>query len=221
MQLDIHRLNNVEIPAGGYKCISCGHSGATVRMMTGHPTEGMGGSYSMGDDLSVNSMNSAMSLLSDPSTAAVLNRTAGLRPLGGYVEPEDAKAKAKLEKKRAAQAHANRRPTTGTGQEPLYRRARLAAQLREIPKVTQVDLGHVQQYAMDDDINFDDEFSLSSVQSRQSRQPRGQSQQGLQRPEGEMMSRSLPSEPVRLPSVSPAKPNSQVGSIPNSGLSVE
>lgn len=198
VQLDISKINQGEVPAGGYKCLSCGHNGATVRLMTGspHPHEDPVMSRSAPDDASV---GSAMSLLSDPSTAAVINRTAGLRPLGGFHEPQDPKVAAIAEKKRNAQAHMHRsRPTTS--QEPLYRRARLAAQLKEIPKVTPVDLGHLPQYAMDDeDISVG---SLASFESLSFHSPK----------KGDLHSRSVSSEILKLPQVhsSPAFSKSSV-----------
>ncbi len=182
VKVDIARLNGVEIPAGGYKCLSCGHSGTTVRLMTGGPSPrnddvedlSFSSHITHGDDVSV---NSTLSMLSDPSLVAVLNRSAGLKPLGQYREPEDPKVQAISEKKKAVHAHINRRPHTT--KEPLYRRARLAAQLREIPKVTQVDLGHIPQYALDDDIR--DDFSLNSKSSMYSNQ-NSQSEKGLKLP---------------------------------------
>lgn len=197
VQLNISRLNKGEIPAGGYKCLSCGHNGATVRLMSGaphHDDESVNSFQSRGrispDDASV---DSAVSMLSDPSTAAVLNRTAGLRPLGGYSEPQDPKVVARAEKKKAIQAHISRqRPTTTS--EPLYRRARLAAQLKEIPKVTPVDFGHLPQYAMDDDITIGSFRSMSSLQEHSG-------QESAQ--DNDKLSRSLSMEPLRLPPMSP------------------
>lgn len=200
MHLDIEKMNSGEIPAGGYKCISCGHSGATVRLMSGVPSshrDGSSPSPHMTDDASI---GSAVSLLSDPSTAAVLHRKAGLRPLGGYSEPQDPKVAARAEKKKAAQDHIKKaRPNTS--KEPLYRRARLAAQLREIPKVTPVDLGHLPQYAMDDD-----DISMDSMFSQQSRLTRN----AFHTFDG-VMSQSTPSEALKLPQVSPVRSSPSPG----------
>ena len=200
VHMDIEKMNSGEIPAGGYRCISCGHSGATVRLMSGVPSsqrEGSSPPPRMNDDASV---DSAMSLLSDPSTAAVLHRKAGLRPLGGYSEPQDPKVMARAEKKKAAQDHIKKaRPSTS--KEPLYRRARLAAQLREIPKVTPVDLGHLPQYAMDDD-----DISMDSMLSQHSRLTRN-----TYHTFDGVMSQSTPSEALKLPQVSPVRSSPSPG----------
>ena len=152
-----------QVTAGGVKCISCGHPATQARAMTGVPvprgsSSSAAGGVDQSDNGSVGS-NSVVSQLSasyltDPSTLAVLHRNAGLKSLQQHYDPQDPRPLRPVTNLSISNSRRNKRPSTS--KEPLYRKARLAAQLREIPKIRNVDFGRAPLYALDDEINFDD-----------------------------------------------------------------
>jgi hypothetical protein len=111
-------------PAGGTKCISCGGGFAGGKPHT------LGDGSSVGGGGSVSSASILPDSLGDyEQFVQVLNRNAGLKPLGRVLAPELPKT-----------AHGRSRKETA--QDPLYRKAKMAAQLREIPKIPMISMGY-------------------------------------------------------------------------------
>mmetsp|Transcript_12045 Transcript_12045/g.22293 ORF Transcript_12045/g.22293 Transcript_12045/m.22293 type:complete len:1182 (+) Transcript_12045:122-3667(+) len=129
-------LQDDEEPAGAFKCISCGTGGKR-----------------MSPNTSLESLSFASVLMSQSAevqrnrggdidqTAAVLNRQAGLRPVSRQQKPMTPKVYTP-----------SSAPTKEMTLEPLYRRAKHANNLREIPKIPNVTfgVGNSNQYKMDD-----------------------------------------------------------------------
>ena len=152
----------------GARCLGCGNRTTQFRAITGIPgprhkqtLDNSSDNVSIGSALN----NSVTSYLSDPSTVAVLQRNAGLRSLQPHVDPQDPKG-SRSTGNLGQTNDKPRRVRPVTSKEPLYRKARLAAQLREIPKVVQVDFRQ-RNYIMDDDDRSLGEASLgdSSINS--------------------------------------------------------
>lgn len=129
-------LQDDEEPAGAFKCISCGTGGKR-----------------MSPNTSLESLSFASVLMSQSAevqrnrggdidqTAAVLNRQAGLRPVSRQQKPMTPKVYTP-----------SNAPTKEMTLEPLYRRAKHANNIREIPKIPNVTfgVGNSNQYKMDD-----------------------------------------------------------------------
>ena len=126
-----------EEPAGAFKCISCGTAGKKMTPNT-----------------SLESLSFASAIMSQSAevkrnrggdfdqTAAVLNRQAGLRPVSRQQKPMTPKVYTP-----------SSAPTKEmTTLEPLYRRAKHANQVREIPKIPNITfgVGNQNQYRLDD-----------------------------------------------------------------------
>jgi hypothetical protein len=130
------RILQDEEPAGAYKCISCGTAGKKMTPNT-----------------SLESLSFASVIMSQSAevkrnrggdydqTAAVINRQAGLRPVSRQQKPMTPKVYTP-----------SSAPTKEITLEPLYRRAKHANQVREIPKIPNITfgVGNQNQYRMDD-----------------------------------------------------------------------
>lgn len=127
-------------PAGAYKCISCGSAG---KKMT--PNASLE-SLSFASALMTQSMEVKRNRGGDlEQTAAVLNGQAGLRPLSRQQKP--------LVPKSFTPASAPARDMSKeVVLEPLYRRAKHANQIREIPKIPNITFGagNSNQYKLDE-----------------------------------------------------------------------
>ena len=134
VQQSLHSKDSVgddsEAPAGSVKCISCGTFTTKV-----YPLDSPSGSIGVVPDTRGDY----------EQMVTVLQRNAGLKPLNRHhnaVMPKPATAGSRIR-----------------SQEPLYRRAKIANQLREIPKIPLVTMSHSasspsQLYVLDD--SFDD-----------------------------------------------------------------
>ena len=144
--------DDASLPAIGLKCISCGGGFA-------------GGSK---NSLASDASSAGSSILPDSlgdyeQFVQVLNRSAGLKPLGRITVPDLPKTAFVKTRKEAAQ-------------EPLYRKAKMAAQLKEIPKIPLMSMSHssstpeqiFQMSQNDDDDNSTLATSVASTRTKQS-----------------------------------------------------
>lgn len=129
-------LQDDDEPAGAFKCISCGTGGKR-----------------MSPNTSLESLSFASVIMSQSAevqrnrggdidqTAAVLSRQAGLRPVSRQQKPMTPKVYTPTSA-----------PSKEMTLEPLYRRAKHANHIREIPKIPNVTfgVGNSNQYKMDD-----------------------------------------------------------------------
>jgi hypothetical protein len=160
--LKISTDNDATGPAGTFRCISCGSTS---------PTQGAGMKFlDKGLEIPFAHNSSSLTLnVSDKSVdkeqlLAVINRSAGLKPIGLHYQPMRPRSNYQQNAKNKVE-----------NSEPLYRRAKLANQYRESPKVSQSasNLNSLSSsaYVLDDPGNI---ASIASI-------PRSQSQSGIAR----------------------------------------
>ena len=125
-----------EEPAGAFKCISCGVSGKKMTPPTSLESQSFA-SVIMSQSAEVKRNRGG----DHDQAAAVLNRQAGLRPLSRQQKPMTPKTFTPTSA-----------PTKEMTLEPLYRRAKHANKIREIPKIPNITfgVGNQNQYKLDE-----------------------------------------------------------------------